>query len=120
MPAAAMWWLFGIQSTPPETAVVPPTFSDFSSTTTLAPPSWAARAAVSPAPPEPTTTTSASTSHLRFLSNHMREVRSARGVARGAIAAHQPPQVGEPTLVAGADVEWRRGVAHRIQPRNGP
>ena len=53
-----MCGLFGIQTWPPDHAVVPPTLSAFSNTATLAPPSCAAIAAVSPAAPVPSTTTS--------------------------------------------------------------
>ena len=42
-----MWWLQGIQTPPPETAVVPPTTSAFSSTSTDAPSSAATTAPVS-------------------------------------------------------------------------
>src|SRR5687767_2798295 len=76
MPAARMWWLFGIQSTPPDTAVVPPTVAALSTSTTLAPASWAAMAAVSPAPPVPITTTSASTPHLCPFLNHIAPVET--------------------------------------------
>ena len=53
-----MCGLFGIQTWPPDQAVVPPTWSAFSNTATSAPPSWAVIAAVSPAAPVPSTTTS--------------------------------------------------------------
>ena len=57
-PTSDMWALTGTQGIPPDTPVVPPIRSDFSTTTTSEPPSWASVAAVSPAAPEPTTTTS--------------------------------------------------------------
>jgi hypothetical protein len=60
MRTSGMWWLLGIHSTPPETAVVPPIFEDFSMIATLAPASCAAIAAVIPAPPVPITSTSTS------------------------------------------------------------
>jgi hypothetical protein len=53
-----MWWFWGIQMPPPETAVVPPTDEVRSTTVTRAPLSWAVMAAVRAATPVPTTTTS--------------------------------------------------------------
>src|SRR6188474_2840464 len=53
-----MCGLFGIQTCPPDHAVVPPTRSAFSKRATLAPPSHALMAAANPAAPVPRTTTS--------------------------------------------------------------
>src|SRR5262245_49845922 len=55
--------LHGTQTTPPETAVVPPICSARSRTRTSAPPSAASSAALSAAPPDPTITTSATRSN---------------------------------------------------------
>ena len=63
-PTSAMWWFMGTHGIPPETPVVPPMRSAFSSSSTSAPPSYARVAAVSPAAPEPITTTSTTRSHL--------------------------------------------------------
>src|SRR5882724_6014153 len=57
-PSARWCGLLGIQSCPPDQALVPPTVSAFSKRPTRAPPSWAAIADVSPAAPVPSTTTS--------------------------------------------------------------
>ena len=53
-----MWWFWGIQMPPPDTAVVPPIDDVRSTTVTRAPLSWAVMAAVSAEAPVPTTTTS--------------------------------------------------------------
>src|SRR5215469_10948677 len=45
---------------PPDIALVPPSFSDFSTTSTRRPPTAATRAQTNPAAPGPTTTTSIS------------------------------------------------------------
>src|ERR1700693_6032533 len=57
-PNARCCGLLGIQSCPPDHALVPPTVSAFSKSPTRAPPSKAAIAAVNPAAPVPNTTTS--------------------------------------------------------------
>ena len=53
-----MWWFWGIQIPPPDTAVVPPTDDVLSTIRTRAPSSWAVMAAVRADAPVPTTTTS--------------------------------------------------------------
>ncbi len=63
---------------PPDTAVVPPTVSDFSYTATDAPPTAAVSAAVSPAPPVPSTTTSTSWSQSLVTASPFRITLSAK------------------------------------------
>src|SRR4051812_27046702 len=118
MPAGFMWWLLGIHNTPPETAVVPPTLADFSMRMTLAPACCAASAATRPAPPEPTTSTSVS--NVGFcLRNHMTcllpwpycSFSATRRVLAGDVATDEPAEIRNATLITGADVERRGGVA---------
>ena len=63
-PTSAMCRFIGIHGMPPETPVVPPMRSDFSSNRTEAPPSCAMVADTSPAAPDPSTTTSTTVSQL--------------------------------------------------------
>ena len=64
MPAAAISALFGIQYSPDEIRMMPPTSSAASSSVTDAPRPCAMAAATKPAKPAPTTTTSASWSQV--------------------------------------------------------
>src|ERR1700742_1948551 len=63
-PRLAISGLFGIQYSPPDLAVVPPTTGAFSINITEAPESTALVAAANPAPPPPTTITSAVASNF--------------------------------------------------------
>src|ERR1700712_4077466 len=101
-------WCAGIQTMPPDTAVVPPTASAFSYTATDAPPTAAVRAAVKPAPPEPSTTTSTSWSQsvltgFTFLYVSAEDLRELVGSVDHCVAS-----VDECVLSVGDEVDARR------------
>src|SRR5688500_13554872 len=81
-----MCGLTGIQTIPPDHAVVPPRWSAFSNTPTRAPPSAAVTAAVSPPAPEPRTTTSYSVVSLTSVT--WVDTNSVRGDAEVAAPQH--------------------------------
>src|SRR4051794_14066567 len=106
-----MWWFLGSHMTPPDTAVVPPTMSDFSRTSTSAPPSEARVAAVSAAPPDPTTTTSTTRSHAAgIVSVTSRPLFPIAGRHR---RAHSGGQDGDAVVA----VDEPRRLAHRCAVR---
>src|ERR1700760_4380088 len=60
---------------PPDSAVEPPNWLDFSMTSVLRPEAWAAKAAVMPPPPEPMTRTSTTVSNVSLMPGHRRPDR---------------------------------------------